>query len=318
MAITWTTRHFEEWEHHLSQAIGHHSSALLTPDIPFSSRTTVMQAEGVTAVALEGESCVHLHRWQPPGKLLLWLPRHGWVHDRINGQPVLAERGTAMLCLPGDELIGETTCSVKGVSILLSMEALGPSCRWDGFSRRHLAQGSEVVAAVDTAEQLVTAMAAEAAEATWLAGVLVEQLLFWRDLSETLPSDRTHGAVERRLQIRRAMEWIDAHLHEALWVTDLAEALHLSTRSLQFCFRQELGISPLEAIRRRRFRRLRRLLANTPLEKGSIESLFQQCGLSDSAITRRQYRQWCGETPSQSQFLAAGLGMGEAGSFRSQ
>jgi hypothetical protein len=138
MSSTWTTRQFEEWEHHLSQAIGHHRSTLLTPEIPFSSSITVLQAEGASAVTLEGESSLRLHRWQPPSHLLLWLPQHGWVKDRINGQPLLAEPGTAMLCLPGDELLGDTSCFVKGVSILLPTAALGPPSRWQGISARHL------------------------------------------------------------------------------------------------------------------------------------------------------------------------------------
>jgi len=310
MVNTWTTRRFDEWEHHLSQAIGEHRSTLLTPEIPFLSRIGVMEGQGVTAVAFQGESSLRLHRWQPPGQLLLWLPQRGWVHERINGHPLLAEPGTAMLCLPGDELLGETTASLQGVSILLPLEGLGSPASWQGFTRRHLDQGSEVVALLDTAQQLVAALAAGAPEAPWLAAVLAEHLLYWRDLAEQPPSDRSLGAVERRHQIRRALEWIDAHLHEPLRVRDLAEALHLSTRSLQFCFRQELGYSPLEAIRRQRFRRLRRLLGSGPLAKESLACLSQQCGLRDSATTWRWYGQWCGETPAQSRSRADGQGAG--------
>ena len=307
---TWITRQFEEWEHHLSQAIGHHRSTLLTPEVPFTSRMTVFQAEGAAAVCLEGESSLRLHRWQPPSQLLLWLPQHGWVQDRINGRALLAEPGTAMLCLPGDELLGDTSCYLKGVSILLPITALRAPSPWQGFSARHLVQGSEVRALIETAHQLVAALAAGAPEASWLAGVLADHLLFWRDLAVQQPSDRSLGAVERRRQLRRARDWIEAHLHEPLRVTELADALHLSTRSLQFCFRQEIGHSPLEEIRRLRFRRLRQLLTTAPPLEGGLEALFQQCGLTGSAFTRRQYRQWCGETPAQSRLLV-GLGLAE-------
>jgi len=319
MISTWTTHHFEEWDYHLSQTIGHHRSTLLTPAVPFFSRMTVWQAEGVSAVALEGTSCLHLHRWQPPDQLLLWLPQLGWVDDRINGQPVLAEPGSAMLCLPGDELVGDTTASLQGVSILLPIEALGSPCLWEGVTSRHLAQGPEVVALVESAQRLVAALAAEAPDTGWQAMVLAEHLLFWRDLSEQPPSERSLGGVERRRQIHRAQEWIEAHLHEPLRVSDLAEALHLSTRSLQYCFRQEVGHSPLEAIRLLRLRRLRRLLRTAAAEQQGIEALYRQCGLNASAATRRQYRQWCGETPDQSRSLASfgqgassGVGRAEA------
>jgi|GEM_PF-2941682 len=244
MATTWSTRHFEEWEDQLSQAIGHHSSTLLTPEVPFCSSITVRQAEGVAAVSLEGKSSLRLHRWQPPGQLLLWLPQQGWVQDRINGQQVLAEPGTAMLCLPGDELLGETSRYLKGVSILLPSAGFGRSGSTGSLPGRHLAQGSEVVALIDTAHQLLAALRAGAPDAPWLAGLLADHLLFWRDLAKPPPSERSLGAVERRHQIRRARDWIEAHLHRPLRVTELADALHLSTRSLQFTFRQELGRSP--------------------------------------------------------------------------
>jgi len=307
MATTWSTRHFEEWEDQLSQAIGHHSSTLLTPEVPFCSSITVRQAEGVAAVSLEGKSSLRLHRWQPPGQLLLWLPQQGWVQDRINGQQVLAEPGTAMLCLPGDELLGETSRYLKGVSLLLPSAGFGHPGSTGSLPGRHLAQGSEVVALIDTAHQLLAALRAGAPDAPWLAGLLADHLLFWRDLAKPPPSERSLGAVERRHQIRRARDWIEAHLHRPLRVTELADALHLSTRSLQFTFRQELGHSPLEEIRRLRLRRLRQLLRTAPLGAGGMGALYRQCGLSDSAFTRRQYRLWCGETPAQSRILA-GLG----------
>jgi len=72
-------------------------------------------------------------------------------------------------------------------------------------------------------------------------------------------------------------------------------------------FARSWAVPPLEEIRRLRLRRLRQLLRTAPLGAGGMGALYRQCGLSDSAFTRRQYRLWCGETPAQSRILA-GLG----------
>ena len=80
-------------------------------------------------VVLEGRSSIRLHRHQAPGQVVLWLPQSGWVEETVNGRPLLAEPGTAMLCLPGDELQGDTTAVLKGVSLLMPASLLGdPDC----------------------------------------------------------------------------------------------------------------------------------------------------------------------------------------------
>ncbi|MFN5116557.1 MAG: helix-turn-helix domain-containing protein [Cyanobacteriota bacterium] len=300
------TREFEEWENHLSQAIGHHRSSLLTPELPFFSRMQVARGAGVSVVALEGRSSVRLHRHQNMGQAVLWLPQSGWVEETLNGSPLVAEPGTAMLCLPGDELVGETSPYLKGFSVILPLSLLGGHDRWRNFPHRHLAQGSEVVTLLQIARELIATLVDSHSDPSSLVTALADQLLYWRSLAEADPSDRILGPIERRRLLGRAREWMEAHLAQPFRISDLASALHVSTRSLQYCFREELGRAPLEEARRLRFRRLRQELRTTPVDAATSEALFEACGLTFSSSTHRQYLEWCGETVDHSRAYVSG------------
>lgn len=131
-----------------------------------------------------------------------------------------------------------------------------------------------------------------------LFAALAEQLIFWRDIDDDALAKKISGSVERRLLISRARDWIEAHLHQHFQIAELAAELHISPRTLQYCFVDELGHSPLAEVRRFRFRLLRRKLTSTPSNQ-PIEGMFRSCGLIDTPPTSRHYRNWCGETPRQ-------------------
>lgn len=298
------TREFDEWDSQLASAIGHHRSCLLTPRIPFVSSMEVIHSGSVSMVALEGRSSIRLHRHQAPGHVVLWLPQSGWVEEMVNGCSLLAEPGTAMLCLPGDELQGDTTPVLKGISLLLPASLLGDLDRWNGCSLRLLANTSESVTAIHMALEIVAAMRKTTDDLGQLVAALADQLIFWRDRADEASIHKTQGSVERGRLISQASDWIDAHLHQSFQIAELAAALHVSSRTLQYCFIEELGHSPLAEVRRVRFRMLRHKLLASPAHE-TIEEMFRRCGLIDTPVTRRHYRNWCGETPTQTRSRAS-------------
>jgi len=290
---------FDEWAENLAQSLGNHRSTLLTPEIPFSSCLRISQVQQATVVAIEGTSSVRLEREQPSDRAVLWLPRQGWVKERLNGRSVLAEPGSVMLCLPGDELVGESSPSLKGVSVVLPASLLGEPSGWRRFQPRHLREGTEVVALLHSTLDLVASLGQANTDPSFLLAAVVDQLLFCRDLLGDVSRTSLGDADDRRRLIASARDWIEAHLDQPFRVTDLAGALYVSTRSLQMSFREQLGHSPLEETRRLRFRRLRQYLLTTPAAQTSIENLLRRCGLTGSALTHRQYLEWSGETPHQ-------------------
>lgn len=290
---------FEEWAHHLSTAIGHHSSAPLSPEIPFSATMKVAQLSDVSMIKLAGSSSIRLHRYQPLDRILIWLPREGWVHERINGTTICAEPGTATIFLPGDELIGETTASLGGTSILLPLTMFGDLDSWTNLSSRHISEGSEAVSLLECAQEAAAAFFGDCPGKQYLIQALADQLEFWRLCQDPERAVVVQHPTERRALIASAREWMNAHLEESFRITDLAANLHLSPRSLQLCFRDQLGRSPSEELQRLRFRRLRERIGLSRAIQGSLEDLCRDCGLTFTANTMRHYRNWCGETPSQ-------------------
>jgi AraC-like DNA-binding protein len=91
------------------------------------------------------------------------------------------------------------------------------------------------------------------------------------NLLELIASRLSHADVHRllpqpgrtRMQLGRAVTFIEVHLGERLTLSMLARAAGVSTRSLERLFRKELGASVVEFILRRRIARARDLLRDT-------------------------------------------------------
>ncbi len=210
-----------------------------------------------------------------------------------------------MLCLPGDELLGETSLQLTGVSILLPAALLGDPCGWCACQRRLLHQGPEALALIQMARDLVGLVRQAGADPRFAVTALADQILYWRDISLHSACAWMHPLDRRRL-IARSREWIEAHLATPFRVTDLAAALHVSARTLQLAYREELGRPPMEEARRLRFVALRRLLLLPPAAHHSLEELFHSCGLACSSLIKHRYHQWCGETAEQTRARASG------------
>ena len=104
------------------------------------------------------------------------------------------------------------------------------------------------------------------------------------------------GVSERH--VRRAEEWIDAHLTEIIGVEDVAAALGVGVRSLQVSFQRVRGYSPLESIRRRRLEHTRKALLQA--EPGAtVTTIATQFGFFELGRFSKRYRKTFGEAPSE-------------------
>ncbi len=131
-----------------------------------------------------------------------------------------------------------------------------------------------------------------------VAGVLGKGLFSVQETLERIETALTRqsrlGAEIRRI-VRKAMAYVHTHYTEPISSRDIAAHVGLSEQHLARSFRKEIGITPLEYLKRYRIRQ-----AKTLLEKGdkSITEVALEVGFSDSSYFARVFRAEVGISPS--------------------
>lgn len=114
---------------------------------------------------------------------------------------------------------------------------------------------------------------------------------------EFLPSH--HLPTPRRAAVHEAMEYLEQHLAEQLSMDELAAALHISVRSIQQGFRDELNLTPTTYLRERRLERVHEELTDAlPSDGVTVTAVAQRWGFRHLGSFAVEYRKRWGETPS--------------------
>lgn len=96
--------------------------------------------------------------------------------------------------------------------------------------------------------------------------------------------------------VRRALTYIAENAHRPITVDDVAEAVHISTRGLQYAFRRSLDLTPTEALRRARMDGAHRELQST--ERSTIAEIARRWGYAHPSRFAAAYRAEFGVPPS--------------------
>lgn len=108
-------------------------------------------------------------------------------------------------------------------------------------------------------------------------------------------------------RLKRALEYIDAHLGESISLAELARNSNLSMYYFATQFRKTMGLSPHQFILHRRVRRARELLRNTSL---TVLDVSLDLGFQHQNNFARAFRRVTGMTPTR---FRLGGGSGEGG-----
>lgn len=101
----------------------------------------------------------------------------------------------------------------------------------------------------------------------------------------------------------RVLEWVRAHLSEALTPDRVARQFHVSLRTLQRRLREGLDTRPQDLILAARLDAADRLLRQSALRVGEIA---ERCGFEDPAYFARRFREHFGCRPSERRGNSAG------------
>ncbi len=97
--------------------------------------------------------------------------------------------------------------------------------------------------------------------------------------------------------VRRALAYMDEHAHEPISVDDVAKAVHISTRGLQYAFRRSLDFAPSEYLRRARLAGAHHDLAADP--GASVGKIARRWGFTNVSRFSAAYRAEYGTHPGQ-------------------
>ncbi|MGZ3268861.1 MAG: helix-turn-helix domain-containing protein [Reyranella sp.] len=99
--------------------------------------------------------------------------------------------------------------------------------------------------------------------------------------------------------LRRACEYIDAHLEDVVSVGDVARAASVGVRALELGFARHLGLSPMRYFRDRRLDAARRDLCSA-VNRPRVADVALKWGFSNPGQFAKAYRERFGELPSSS------------------
>lgn len=236
-----------------------------------------------------------------PDAIWFGLPEHGAL-TRINGRQVEADW---IMVQPGNvefELVTPAAYSIYG--IVVSRQSLVEAARRQGCQIDWQRLRSAEVLRVDrdaraACERLLARLLPEAgaslpadAGGPWRQDVLSALLDM---LDQRCVEPALAASLQRRRQtVARARDYIEAHHGDSITVPALCEQAHVSRRTLQYCFEDVLGMSPLAYLRTVRLNGVRRQLR----DGRAIGELAGEWGLCNFSQFSSDYRKLFGLSPS--------------------
>lgn len=130
---------------------------------------------------------------------------------------------------------------------------------------------------------------------------LLHEMLITRLLLATNDAQRGASEVEPRgysRMVRRFQSVIADHGSEEVSMLDIAETLGVSLRTLQYCVRHELGVTPSAMLRSSRLAQARALLLEAQPGSVTVTDVAIRSGFTHLGRFASSYRATYGETPS--------------------
>jgi len=251
-----------------------------------------------TSQAVRQSCCV----W--PDAFWFGLPEQS-DQTRINGR--MANQQTIMV-RPGDcefELLTPPDYTIYGIvirkeALLQAAEQSASQINWAQLSGAEVLQvdGNARAALLHTLSALLRTGGA-CTTPDERQHILLNALLALLDTG--VVDSAVSSSFQRRQRIvAKARELVLAHRDQALTVPQLCERLFVSRRTLQYCFEDVLGMSPIQYLRLIRLNGARRHLRQAPTESLMVQDVAADWGFGHFSQFSSDYRKLFGHSPSQS------------------
>lgn len=97
-------------------------------------------------------------------------------------------------------------------------------------------------------------------------------------------------------KVELAISFLQANLHRAITVAEIAQSVELSSSRLCYLFKTQVGVSPFHYLKNARLERSRQLLETTLL---NIKVLAAAVGYNDCSHFMREFKKAYDSTPSE-------------------
>jgi AraC family ethanolamine operon transcriptional activator len=276
---------------------------------PFRGRLQFLQLEGVQVLRLSVNRLVHIEGCPPPGSfgcfpVLDPNEKAVWGGRRLKaGQVRVFDLNQTADHVTAPDHYQLVALVVEGDLFRKELSVLG------GFEAEERLRGKEAITTSPAWcralwSQLVglleLARTRHALRVPW--GQLLERNCF-RSFAELLarPDDgRAACQLSQRARVvRRAEEYLQAHLRNPLSVLDLCREVAVSERTLHYAFREVRGPSPMAYFQAIRLNAVRRELKAAPAGTASVHAIARRWGFWHTGEFAAAYRRLFGELPSE-------------------
>lgn len=109
----------------------------------------------------------------------------------------------------------------------------------------------------------------------------------------------SNSFMRRRRIVMQTREYVLGHRDQNVTVPELCERLHVSRRTLQYCFEEVVGISPVQYLRIIRFNGARRELRERFPHPRTVRDVAADWGFWNFSQFSSDYRKLFGQSPSE-------------------
>ena len=127
---------------------------------------------------------------------------------------------------------------------------------------------------------------------------LIRRLIVMLLLPDLLESAAAAPLVSEPFVHQQLVDWLLAHLHQPVSLSDMESLSSYSRRSLQYAFKQRFGCGPMQWLRQQRLSRAKSLLEQ-PGFRGGLLEVAQACGYVCQSSFSRDFVARYGEPPSR-------------------
>jgi AraC-like DNA-binding protein len=254
---------------------------------------------------------------QQKERLGLVFPNAGTMSARIRNRSVAIDRAYALaLSVPdvksisysGDREHGHVTLEFDVAFVQKTLSAI-----FEGAALRNIELSPQLNLA-SPAGQMLEAMAQAVGAGMRDASVRSDKsmALLGESILRLVLLNFRHGLGDRLLrrqmnstprQIREALDFMHANMHQPLTLSDVAEAVGVSVRSLQYGFHRFRNVTPQAYLRQIRLEAVQAELSS-PLNALSVKDVAQKWGFAHMGHFAARYRAAYGESPSETARLA--------------